>query len=155
MCIRDRGLTARQLQPATPTYTVETLAMRDTGDIIDLYQYYPDNFFEPAQLATGHYYGVRQQGRLVAVAGVHVFAPSSGVACLGNIVTHPEFRGRGLSTACTSHLCQQLVAQGVEVLALNVDQHNTAATRVYEKLGFRHNNTYLEGMLHALSGIAS
>lgn len=137
---------------ANPSFEVVPLAMRDTGEIMELYQFYPDNFFEPAQLASDHYYGVRLDGRLASVAGVHVFAPDSRVACLGNIVTHPDSRGRGLSTACTRHLCRRLISAGVDVLALNVDRDNVAAVRVYEKLGFREHNTYLEGMLHSLSG---
>lgn len=125
--------------------TVEVLSMSDIGDIMALYRYYPDSFFEPAQLSTGHYYGVRHEGRLVSVAGVHVFSPQARVACLGNIVTHPDFRGRGLSTGVTSHLCAKLAAEGVDVFALNVDRHNSSAVRVYEKLGFREHATYLEG----------
>ena len=126
---------------------VEGLSLRDIGDIIDLFQYYPDNFFEPAQLATGHYYGIRREGKLVSVAGVHVFSGENAVACLGNIVTHPEHRGQGLSTTCTSHLCAALIDDGVRVLALNVDRHNRSAVRVYEKLGFLEHMTYVEGRL--------
>jgi len=148
------GLRTSTFEAASHSYEVETLQLRDTGDIIGLYQYFPDNFFEPAQLSTGHYYGVRMDNQLVAVAGVHVFAPDSRVACIGNIVTHPGYRGRGLSTACTSHLCSRLIEEGIDLFALNVDRTNSAATRVYQKLGFREHNTYLEGMLHSLAGTA-
>ncbi len=129
--------------------SVERLGHRHTGDIMALFQHYPDVFFEPAQLDTGHYYGAIQDGRLASVAGVHVVSREDGVACLGNIVTHPDARGRGLSTACTSHLCQQLIADGVRVLALNVARRNASAMRVYEKLGFHDHHTYLEGILRA------
>ncbi len=142
------GLSSKAFAPAPEAaYDILQLGHRDTGEIIELFQFYPDNFFEPTQLGTGHYYGVRLDGRLVSVAGVHVFAPDERVACLGNIVTHPDYRGRGLSTACTSHLCAALIAEGVDVLALNVDRHNRSAVRVYEKLGFREHLTYLEGLM--------
>lgn len=123
------------------------LGHRDTGEMFDLYRFYPDSFFEPAQLGTGHYYGIRVEGQLVSVAGVHVFSPHIGVACLGNVVTHPDWRGNGLSKACTSHLCGRLIERGINLLALNVAGSNTAAIHVYRKLGFDQHNTYLEGMV--------
>jgi ribosomal protein S18 acetylase RimI-like enzyme len=142
------GLDARDFRPSTAdALPVEQLSHRQTGEIIELYAHYPDNFFEPAQLDSGHYYGIRVDDRLVSVAGVHVLSHEASVATLGNIVTHPDFRGRGLSTACTSQLCTRLIAEGVHTLALNVKRQNRSAVRVYEKLGFRYHATYLEGLV--------
>jgi RimJ/RimL family protein N-acetyltransferase len=144
------GMLARDLTPVSSggwAGAVEPLGMRHTGEIIDLFQYYPDHFFEPAQLATGHYYGIRMDDRLVSVAGIHVFSASSQIACLGNIVTHPDYRGKGFSTACTSHLCSKLASADVRVFALNVARDNSSAFRVYEKLGFQEHMTYFEGLL--------
>jgi GNAT superfamily N-acetyltransferase len=129
---------------------IKQLSMGDIGEIIDLFGFYPDNFFEPAQLSTGYYYGVRIREKLVSVAGVHVFSPQVRVACLGNIVTHPEYRGRGLSTRCTSHLCSQLAKAGIDLFALNVERSNSSAVRVYKKLGFEEHATYLEGEVSTL-----
>ncbi|MCB9728999.1 MAG: GNAT family N-acetyltransferase [Deltaproteobacteria bacterium] len=142
------GLEAREFHPATAEQlAVERLTHRHTGEIIDLYTHYPDNFFEPAQLDSGHYYGIRVDDRLVSVAGVHVLSHEASIATLGNIVTHPDFRGRGLSTACTSQLCTRLISEGIHTLALNVRRQNRSAVRVYEKLGFRYHATYLEGLV--------
>jgi ribosomal protein S18 acetylase RimI-like enzyme len=137
--------------PIPPGYSAPTrLSHRDTGDIMGLFQYYPDHFFEPHQLTAGHYYGLRAESddaRLLAVAGIHVVSKSDRVAAIGNIVTHPDHRGRGLSTLCTSMLVMALIDEGVELLALNVERKNSSAVRVYEKLGFREHVTYLEGFL--------
>jgi GNAT superfamily N-acetyltransferase len=141
------GLACENFLPADANDEVCELGHRDTGEIMGLFRFYPDNFFEPAQLATGHYYGVRRDDRLVSVAGVHVFSRDLHVACLGNVVTHPDYRGLGLSTATTSHLCARLIDAGVEIMALNVARHNKSAVRVYEKLGFTHHTTYLEGVV--------
>lgn len=140
------GLAAQDFVPprAVP-FDVLTLSHRDTGDIIELQQHYLDSFFEPAQLDLGHYYGVRIDGRLVSMAGVHALSKSSSVAVLGNIVTHPEHRGRGYSTACCGRLCEGLIQQGFDALALNVERRNRSAVRVYEKLGFRYHDTFIEG----------
>ncbi|MCA9517655.1 MAG: GNAT family N-acetyltransferase [Myxococcales bacterium] len=145
------GLPADELQhvaasaPGGPE--VVQLGHRDTGEIMELYQHYPDSFFEPSQLSTGHYYGVRVDGRLASVAGVHICNRVDRIAALGNIVTRPDMRGRGFSTACTGHLCERLVDDGFALLALNVERKNESAVRVYEKLGFRENSVYLEGFL--------
>lgn len=140
--------TPSQVEPQAAYRPVERLSHRDTGDIIALYEHYPDSFFEPHQLSSGHYYGVRTaSGSLVAVAGVHIVSRSDSLAALGNIVTHPEHRGRGLSTLTTAHLCRRLVDEGIELLALNVERKNKSAKRVYEKLGFVDHCTYVEAFL--------
>ncbi len=144
----DLGLDGHRLPDPTAYHPIERLGHRDTGDIMEIYATFPDSFFEPHQLSTGHYYGVRtRDGRLVAVAGVHIASRDERLAVLGNIVTLPEHRGRGLSTHVTAHLCRALVADGADHLALNVEGQNQSATRVYEKLGFRANCTYLEGFV--------
>ena len=129
----------------TASVEIEALTHRSTGEIIELYQYYPDNFFEPYQLDSGRFYGARVEGRLVSVTGVHSVSERAKIATLGHLVTHPDFRGRGLSTACTSHLCARLLESGIDLMALNVRRQNRSAVRVYEKLGFRYHDTYLEG----------
>ncbi len=147
------GLRASRLSPVGDSQVlgygaVERLSHRDTGDIMELSQHYPDSFFEPHQLSSGHYYGVRtDQGVLIAVAGVHIVSRADRLAAIGNIVTHPDHRGRGLSTRTTAHLCRELAAEGIELLALNVERRNTSAMRVYEKLGFVDHCTYVEAFL--------
>lgn len=127
---------------------ITRLGHRDTGDIVALSAFYPDSFFEPHQLSTGHYYGVRApSGELVSVAGVHIVSRVDRIAALGNIVTHPDHRGRGLSSACTAFLAGALADEGMRLLVLNVQRENADARRVYEKLGFREHCTYLEGFL--------
>ena len=60
---------------------VEILGESDLADLGALYEAaYPGTWFEPRLLATGRYIGVRRDGRLVCVAGVHVYSPRWGVA---------------------------------------------------------------------------
>ena len=87
-------------------------------------------------LATGRYVGVRDDGRLVCVAGVHVHSPTWGVAALGNVATLPELRGQGLARGACAALCLLLLADGIETIALNVRADNTAAVASYARLGF-------------------
>ena len=126
---------------------VAPLGHRDTGDLMALFVHYPDHFFEPHQLTSGYYCGIRSatDSALVALAGVHVVSPTDRVAAIGNIVTHPDHRGLGLSTLCTASLVDRLIADGMDLVALNVERANALAARIYEKLGFREHTTYLEG----------
>jgi predicted GNAT family acetyltransferase len=86
-------------------------------------------------LDTGYYVGIRERGRLVCVAGVHVYSARQKVAALGNIATLPEARGRGHAQAATAVLCRRLL-KTVTHVCLNVKADNQAAIACYRKLGF-------------------
>jgi predicted GNAT family acetyltransferase len=105
---------------------------------------YPGTWFETRMLETRRYVGIREGGTLVCVAGVHVWSPTWRVAALGNVATLPVVRGRGLATGACARLCRLLLADGIEVISLNVRSDNHAAIRAYEKLGFAHAADYVE-----------
>jgi RimJ/RimL family protein N-acetyltransferase len=110
---------------------------------------YPGTWFQPRMLETGRYLGIRRNGELACVAGVHVWSPEWRVACLGNVATLPAARGHGLATAACARLCRILLDDGIDVISLNVRADNAAAIRAYEKLGFTHAADYVEVMLTA------
>jgi predicted GNAT family acetyltransferase len=64
---------------------------------------------------------------------------------VGNIFTHPSYRGHGYATACTSSVCAGPLTQGLMVV-LNVSVENTPALRLCQRLGFRKDYTYYEGI---------
>jgi ribosomal protein S18 acetylase RimI-like enzyme len=132
-------------RPPADLSGVERVGHGHTADLMELYRFYPDAFFEPHQLGSGHYFGARAGESLVAVAGVHSVSAEHGVAVIGNVVTHPEHRNRGLSTRCTGKLVGELL-QAVPVVALDVDESNLAALRTYEKLGFAAHSLHFEGV---------
>lgn len=124
---------------------VERLGHRDTAAIMKLYEHFPDNFFEPYQLETGLYFGIRsEQGRLVSMGGVHVVSEDHDVAVIGNLVTHSDHRGQGLATVVTARLIDELFEQ-VSLLALNVGRDNAPAVKLYKNFGFEPNNIFYEG----------
>jgi len=129
------------------TSAVQQLGISDANDLQELYRMsYPGNWFEPRMLKTGYYYGVRQGGTLVSVAGVHLYSQRYKVAALGNITTHPQFRGQGLAAAVCTKLCQALLPT-VDHVGLNVKADNTEAIGCYTKLGFAPVATYEEYLL--------
>jgi len=114
----------------------DVLGTDDGPDLVRLYaQAYPGNWFDRRMLETGQYIGLRQEGELVAVAGVHVWSPVYRVAALGNVTTHPAVRGRGFAAAVVARLCRQLL-QTVDLISLNVMAANATAIGVYDRLGF-------------------
>jgi RimJ/RimL family protein N-acetyltransferase len=119
------------------------LSEADIDAMRELYQHYPGHFFDPFQVQQGIYYGIRENGSMVSVAGTHIYSKRRKFAVLGNIVTHRNYRGKGLATACTSKLLQELF-KTVDLVMLSVADGNAPAVRSYEKLGFATHTKYLE-----------
>lgn len=94
------------------------------------------SFYSPAILDEGVYYGVYAQGRLVAMAGTHVVAPTEQVAIVGNVLTHPQHRGLGHGAIATSAVTAELLENCPSVL-LTVRADNMPAIRLYQRLGYR------------------
>ena len=115
---------------------VEHLTGADLPAMLEFYaRSYPGNWFDERMVATGQYYGLRENGQLVSIAGVHVYSQRYRVAALGNIVTHPAWRNRGYATLVTTRLCQELLDE-VDHIGLNVKVDNIAAFACYKRLGF-------------------
>jgi ribosomal protein S18 acetylase RimI-like enzyme len=103
----------------------------------------PDFFF-PSMVEDGVFFGAFVDGALVAAAGTHLYAPAESAAAMGNVYTHREWRGRGLSRLVT---CATLGALAeLDTVGLNVRVENAAAIRVYESLGFRKHCEFFEAL---------
>jgi len=101
-----------------------------------LNKFYMDHHAEawtPIQFRAGPYYCVKQEGKIVSAAGVHLVAPQ--IAQLGNIITDEAYRNQGFATACTSALAADLASKG-QIISLFVRTDNAPAIHMYEKLGF-------------------
>ncbi len=94
------------------------------------------SYYIPEHIDSGVYRGIISDGRLVAVAGTHVVSRQEGVAVVGNVFTHRDYRGRGFATAVTSAVTAHLL-QYCEHVVLTVDPGNRPAVAAYERLGYR------------------
>jgi predicted GNAT family acetyltransferase len=139
------GLTDPSRLAQHDTVDATLLSSADLAEVERFYaDAYPGTWFQSRMLETGRYVGVRRDGRLVCVAGVHVWSPTWRVAALGNVATVPSHRGSGLATGACARLCLVLLDDGIDVISLNVRADNAAAIRAYEKLGFAHAAEYVE-----------
>lgn len=76
-------------------------------------------------------------GRVNGVdAGVASVLTLEGVAYVDNVVTWPEFRGRGVATATVSTAVRASLEAGAELVFLLAEERG-APQRLYERLGFR------------------
>jgi ribosomal protein S18 acetylase RimI-like enzyme len=104
----------------------------------------PDAFLS-SQLQSGIFYGVFDQKRLIAISGTHVHSPRFRLAAIGNVFTHPDYRGLGFASLTTRAVVDDLLTQGTETIVLNVVQSNQAAIKAYERIGFQVHCEYVEG----------
>jgi len=149
------AINAASFKPATPVSGLFRLDPTDLDKLLGLYAEYPENHFVPIQLDHGVYFGVREEGHLVAAGGTHVVSVKYGIAALGGIFTLPAVRGRGYAAAVTSALVRELLDRGCGDVVLTVYADNETAQRVYLRLGFREHCRYETGQAVLVSGQSS
>jgi RimJ/RimL family protein N-acetyltransferase len=114
----------------------ERLTALDLEDLNRLYQLGFRAGFPASVVEEGVYYGVRVRGRLVSAAGTHAINPREGIAVVGNVMTHADFRGHDFAKMVTSAVTTELLDR-VEDVALNVHADNEPAVAAYTRLGYR------------------
>ena len=102
----------------------------------DLYASDSGAWLNRRHLAEEVYYGIWDNERVVSIAGTQSVSAMFGIAMVANVLTHPRYRDLGYATECVSGLTAALLGR-VQDVVLNVDPKNTAAIRVYERLGFQ------------------
>jgi ribosomal protein S18 acetylase RimI-like enzyme len=105
----------------------------------------PD-FFNPEMLARGVFFGIYEGEELMTSAGTHLVAPAESVGAVGNVYTRRDRRGRGLAARVTSAVTAALLEMRLRTVALNVNQRNAPAIRVYDGLGYRRYCPFYEGV---------
>ncbi|MCR4730058.1 MAG: ribosomal protein S18-alanine N-acetyltransferase [Saccharofermentans sp.] len=72
-------------------------------------------------------------GTVAAYVGAESVLDESNI---GNIVTHKAFRGRGIATRLFNALLEELKAQGITKVFLEVEHDNAPAIALYKRSGF-------------------
>jgi len=82
----------------------------------------------------GNFLGIRNGGRLVAMAGERMRFP--GYTEVSGVCTHPDFRGRGLARRLSAAIAARIQARGDQAF-LHAWKNNHSAISLYEGLGFK------------------
>jgi predicted GNAT family acetyltransferase len=113
---------------------IQDLHAEDIPRMIALARLTEPGPFRQRTIELGGYRGIRNGDHLVAMTGQRTNPP--GFIEVSAVCTHPDYRGRGYANALVSRVASAILEYG-ETPFLGVRQDNTAAIRVYEKLGFR------------------
>jgi ribosomal protein S18 acetylase RimI-like enzyme len=132
---RARGvqMVAGDLKAVSSATRMEPLSDADAPEMLAL-----ANLTEPGPFAAlthtlGQFWGVREGGRLVAMAGERM--KPEGFAEVSGVCVHPDHRGRGYAAALSALVADQITARG-ETPFLHAYADNAGAIRLYESLGF-------------------
>jgi ribosomal protein S18 acetylase RimI-like enzyme len=131
---------------------VERLVPGDAGELNRLYRLGFGSWLPPQAVAEGLYYGIRVNGRLVAAAGTHVIGRQARIAVVGNVLTQPEFRGRGYAQATTAAVTAGLL-EFCDHVVLNVRSDNPPALNAYRRLGYAEHVRFEERLAHRIGSL--
>ena len=149
----DDRLAMRRMTVTRATFTpMEGAAQRLGGwDVAAINALYAlddrPSHYSGRQIENAVYFGVYAGDRLVAVAGTHVVSPMASTGVVGNVLTHPAYRGRGLARLVTSKVTAAILDMGCALVVLTADPLNTPAIRAYASLGYAPGAAVIEARL--------
>ncbi len=109
------------------------LSAADVPEMLALTAVAFPGYFRPRTYAMGDYFGVCQNGVLIAMAGERMSMP--GYQEISAVCTHPDFRGQGHARRLVNLLVNRMRQHGTTPF-LHADDENETAKRLYVKLGF-------------------
>lgn len=127
-------MTAARLTPARePDFEMVPLTDADAPQMLALAALtQPGPFFERTH-QLGDFFGVKADGRLVAMAGERM--KPDGYTEVSGVCTHPDHRGRGYAGALMRRVAGRILDRG-ETPFLHAYASNRGAIALYETLGF-------------------
>ena len=113
---------------------IVALGEADAAEMAALADHAKPGPWGPATHRYGPFFGIRENGRLLAMAGQRILVP--GMAEVSGVSTWEDCRGRGLARALIGHVMRAMVARGEQPF-LHSYADNEGAIGLYESLGFR------------------
>ena len=113
--------------------TIEQLHEENDGELNTLVNFVQPGYFNKETRLMGDYFGIRQDGKLVAVTGERM--RMFGLTEVSAVVTHPDYTGRGFAQQLVAHVVNKNLDSGV-IPFLHVSESNQRAIGIYEMLGF-------------------
>jgi predicted GNAT family acetyltransferase len=124
----------RAIDAPSASIGLQPLGDDDSDEMVALAKLTEPGPFHHATHRLGRFIGVRQEGRLAAMAGERM-RPDGHIE-VSAVCTHPDFRGRGYGAALTSAVTARIQGEG-QTPFLHVFATNKVAIALYETLGFR------------------
>lgn len=134
--LKGRGLqmvATRSLEKPAPDFKYVELSEKDVPEMLELIAVAFPGYFRERTIRMGHYFGVRVDSKLAAMAGERM-APQ-GYREVSSVCTHPEYTGRGYGENLMRLVCQGIQNEGRRPI-LHVGAKNARAIGIYERLGF-------------------
>ncbi|MFM9863877.1 MAG: GNAT family N-acetyltransferase [Micropepsaceae bacterium] len=126
-------MVAHNIEPLDPTPPVERLTATDAPAMLALATATQPGPFFARTHELGTFWGVKVDGRLVAMAGERMKLP--GYTEVSAVCTDPAHRGKGYAGLLSRIVATQILSRG-ETPILHAYASNTPAVRLYEQLGF-------------------
>jgi predicted GNAT family acetyltransferase len=112
---------------------IRVLGEDDVPEMMRLVELTHPGPFLPGTIQMGHYYGIGDGPKLVAMGGERMHP---GRFCeISAVCTDPDYRRRGYARRLVLHLMGTILARG-EAPMLHCSADNAPAIRLYEQLGF-------------------
>lgn len=118
----------------TPCPQVFELGASDSEEMLELTALTKPGPFGARTHELGYYVGIRDGGKLVAMAGERLKVP--GFSEVSAVCTHPDHLGKGYAAALMTEVIRSIRERG-EAPFLHVRSDNSRAIALYERLGFR------------------
>ncbi len=112
---------------------IVALGEQDAADMLELATLTKPGPFTLKAQSLGRFWGIRMNGRLVAMGGQRMRQP--GFAELSGLCVHPDFQGKGLGKLMLRFVAGEISA-GNETVYLHAYKHNEGAVGLYRSLGF-------------------
>jgi len=109
------------------------LGAADANEMVELTELTKPGPFSQRTHELGTYLGIKQDGKLIAMAGERLKVP--GFTEVSAVCTHPDHIGKGYARILMAEVMRRIADRG-ELPFLHVRQSNVRAIALYEKLGF-------------------
>lgn len=127
-------LFAEGTDPVDHSIKPVSLDNKNIGEMMQLTALTKPGPFGPRTIEFGHYYGIFENRKLVAMTGQRLHVDN--YTEISAVCTHPDHLGKGYAAALMLHQLNLIRSEG-QLAFLHVREDNSRAIALYERLGFK------------------